>query len=97
MHKPGPLELGYPLNSATKSKSNRRFVTHFLHNQPFNMDHKEQNLQLAIADFKAGKFKFGSEAVRVYGVPLLTFNNRLNGKSYDKLYYGTGRKWRNWK
>jgi len=28
------------------------------------MDQKEQNLQLAIADFKAGKFKFGSEAAR---------------------------------
>jgi hypothetical protein len=39
------------------------------------MDQKEQNLQLAIADFKAGKFKFSSEAARAYGVPLLTFNN----------------------
>jgi len=44
------------------------------------MDQKEQNLQLAIADFKAGKFKFGSEAARAYGVPPSTFNDRLNGK-----------------
>ena len=44
------------------------------------MDQKEQNLQLAIADFKAGKFKFGSEAARSYGVPPLTLNNPLNGK-----------------
>ena len=37
------------------------------------MNQKEQNLQLAITNFKASKFKFGSEAARVYGVPPLTF------------------------
>ncbi|OCK92548.1 uncharacterized protein K441DRAFT_570003, partial [Cenococcum geophilum 1.58] len=44
------------------------------------IDQKEQNLQLAITDFKSGKFKFGSEAARAYGVSSLTFNDRLNGK-----------------
>jgi hypothetical protein len=29
------------------------------------MDQKEQKLQLAIADFKAGKFEFGNKAARV--------------------------------
>lgn len=49
------------------------------------MDQKEPNLQLAVANFKAGKFKFGSEATRAHGVSLLTFNNRLNGKKLRQI------------
>ena len=51
------------------------------------MDQKEQNLQLAIADFKAGKFKFGSKATRAYGISLLTFNDWLIGKLLRTFVY----------
>ena len=30
---------------------------------------------MALADFKSGKFKFGREAARAYGVPPLTFKD----------------------
>src|SRR6266702_4618033 len=41
--------------------------TYFLHHQLFNMDQKEQNLQMAITDFNAGKFESGTQAARAYG------------------------------
>ena len=31
--------------------------TYFLRHQSFNIDQKEQNLQIAIADFNVGKFE----------------------------------------
>jgi len=50
------------------------------------MDQKKQNLQRALADFKTGKFEFDSEAARAYDVPSLTFSDRLNTRSHDKLH-----------
>lgn len=44
------------------------------------MNQKKQNSQRALADFKASKFKFGSEAARAYDVPSSTFSDRLNSK-----------------
>ena len=44
------------------------------------MDQKEQNLQMAIADFNAGKFKSGTQAAQAYGVPQSTFHNCMSGK-----------------
>ena len=49
------------------------------------MDQKEQNLQIAIADFNAGKFKSGTQATRAYGVPQSTFHNHLNGKQPRRI------------
>ena len=44
------------------------------------MDQKEHNLQMAIADFNAGKFKSGTQAAQAYSVPPLTFYNCIGGK-----------------
>ena len=44
------------------------------------MDQKEQNLQMAIADFNAGKFESATQAARAYGVPQSTFHDHINGK-----------------
>ena len=44
------------------------------------MDQKEQNLQMAIADFNAGKFESGTQAARAYGVPQSTFHDRISSK-----------------
>ena len=44
------------------------------------MDQKEQNLQMAIADFNAGKFEYGTQAARAYGVPQSTFHDCMSGK-----------------
>ena len=35
---------------------------------------------MAIADFNAGKFESGTQAARAYGVPKLTFYDRIGGK-----------------
>ena len=35
---------------------------------------------MAIADFNAGKFKSGTQAAQAYGVPSLTFYDRIGGK-----------------
>jgi hypothetical protein len=43
------------------------------------MNQMEQSLQMALADFKSGKFKFGREAARAYSVLSLTSKDRLNG------------------
>ena len=73
-------EPGHPLNTAKLHKIKSPICItdlspHFLHNQQFNMDQKEQNLQMALANFKAGKFEFSLEAIRVYNILLLTFSN----------------------
>ena len=44
------------------------------------MDEKDQNLQIALANFKASKFEFSLKATRVYDIPLLILNNKLNSK-----------------
>ncbi|OCL01052.1 uncharacterized protein K441DRAFT_650619 [Cenococcum geophilum 1.58] len=51
------------------------------------MDQNEQNLQMALADFKAGKFKSSRQAAIAYGVPPATFNDRLNGKKPRQIAY----------
>lgn len=43
------------------------------------MDQKEQNLQMAIADFNAVKFESGTQAVQAYGVPS-TFYDCMGSK-----------------
>ena len=35
---------------------------------------------MAIADFNAGKFESGTQAVQAYGVPLSTFYDCMRGK-----------------
>ena len=42
---------------------------------------------MAIADFNAGKFESGSQAARAYGVPQLTFHDRINGKQPRRIAY----------
>jgi len=76
----GLLDFGYPLNPATKSKSNHRFVPQFFTQPTVQYGSKEENLQGTLADFKASKFEFGSEAARAYDVPSSTFSDRLNSK-----------------
>ena len=49
------------------------------------MDQKEQNLQMALASFKSGRFGFGREAARAYSVPPSTFKDRLNGKEPRRI------------
>ena len=49
------------------------------------MDQKEQNLQMAIADFNAGKFEFATQAVWAYGVPQSTFHDRISGKQPRRI------------
>jgi hypothetical protein len=56
-YKLGPLELGYPLNPATKSKSHQRFVSLFSTQPTIQYGSKGAEL--------AGKFKFSLEAARV--------------------------------
>ena len=40
---------------------------------------------MAISDFNAGIFKLASEAARAYGVPPLTFRDRLSGKQPRRI------------
>ena len=54
------------------------------------MDHKEQNLQMALTGFKAGKFKSGRQAAIAYGVPPPTFKDRLNGKEPRQIAHQHG-------
>ena len=49
------------------------------------MDQKEQNLQMAIADFNAGKFESGTQAARAYGVPPSTYYDRMGGKQPRRI------------
>ena len=49
------------------------------------MDQKEQNLQMAIADFNAGKFKSSTQAAQAYGVPSSTFHDRMGGKQPRRI------------
>ncbi|OCK91066.1 uncharacterized protein K441DRAFT_665329 [Cenococcum geophilum 1.58] len=58
------------------------------------MDQKKQNLQRALANFKASKFEFDSEAAHAYDVPSLTFSDRLNTRSHDKLHANTSSDYR---
>jgi hypothetical protein len=51
LNKLGPLELGHPRTRPPNQNQITYSPPHFLHNQSFNMDQKEQNLQMAIADF----------------------------------------------
>ena len=51
------------------------------------MDQREQNLKIALADFKAGKFKSGRQAAIAYGIPPSTFNDRLNGKEPRQIVH----------
>ena len=44
------------------------------------MAQKEQNLQMAIADFNAGKFESATQAIRAYSVPKSTFHDCMGGK-----------------
>jgi len=50
------------------------------------MDQKEQNLQMAIADFKSGKFEPSAQAALAYGVPL-TFHDRMGSKQPRRIAY----------
>ena len=49
------------------------------------MDQKEQNLQMAIANFNAGKFEYSTQAARAYGVPLSTFHNYMRSKQPQQI------------
>jgi len=49
------------------------------------MAQKEQNLQMAIADFNAGKFESGTQAARAYGIPPSTFHDRMGGKQPRRI------------
>ena len=40
---------------------------------------------MAIADFNAGKFKSGTQAVRAYSVPQSTFHDRMSGKQPQRI------------
>ena len=51
------------------------------------MAQKEQNLQMAIADFNSGKFESGTQAARAYGVPPLTFHDCIDGKQPKWIAY----------
>ena len=59
--------------------------TYFLHHQSFNMDQKEQNLQMAIADFNAGKFESATQVAQAYSVPKSTFHDRIGGKQPRRI------------
>ena len=40
---------------------------------------------MALTNFKFGRFGFGREAARAYGVPPSTFKDRLNGKEPRRI------------